>query len=95
MINVIEANRKMLINRKCKDLMDKIEQDVEKAIGNGYCCTSINLDSELDKEIIDALCKELIGLGYRVEYVPAKPLDQWILTSYLRIDWSLEKGETE
>lgn len=95
MINVIEANRKMLINRKSKDLMDKIEQDVEKAIGNGYCRTAIDLDSELDKEIIDVLCEKLIGLGYRVEYVPAEPSDQWDFTSYLRIDWSLEKGETE
>lgn len=93
MINAKDAKQKTIINRKCKDLMDKIEQDVEKAIGNGYCCTSINLDSELDKEIIDALCKELIGLGYRVKYVPAKPLDQWTLTSYLRIDWSLKKLE--
>ena len=59
MINVIEANRKMLINRKCKDLMDKIEQDVEKAIGNGYCCTSINLDSELDKELLMPYAKNL------------------------------------
>lgn len=95
MINVIEANRKMLINRKCKDLMDKIEQAVEKAIGDGCCAIAIDLDSELDKEIIDVLCEELIGLGYRVEYVPAKSSDQWDHTSYIRIDWSLEKGEAE
>lgn len=95
MINVIEANRKMLINRKSNDLMDKIEQRVEKAISNGYCRTDIDLDSDLDKEIIDTLYEKLIGLGYRVEYIPTKPSDQWDFASYLRIDWSLEKGETE
>lgn len=98
MINACEAKRKTLINCKCKDVMNMIEKSIKETIKAGFYNTSIPLD-EPDKKIIDALCEELMNLGYKVDYEPATPLppgcpaDQWDFYSYLKIDWGLEKGE--
>ena len=63
MINANEAKRKTLINRECEDMMNKIEQDINKSIKAGFYDTSISLN-EPDKELIDALREELTNLGY-------------------------------
>lgn len=99
MINAHEAKRKTLINCECKDIMNKIEQSIKKSIKVGFYDVSIPLGDTLDKEIIDTLREELTSLGYKVDYEPAMPLppgcpaDQWDFHSYLKIDWSLKKGE--
>lgn len=101
MINAKDAKRKTIIKCELVELMDEIEQGVEKAIEYGFYNTSIALGGSLNKNLVDALCKELTDLGYKVEYIPEKPLpygcpsDQWDFNSYLKIDWSLEEGEAE
>mgnify|MGYP000053442412 FL=1 len=100
MINAKDAKQKTIIKCELVDLMDTIEQRVEETIEYGFYNTSIALGGSLNKNLVDALCKELTDLGYKVEYIPEKPLpygcpsDQWDFNSYLKIDWSLEKGET-
>lgn len=99
MINAHEAKRKTLINCECKDIMNEIEQSIKKSIKVGFYDTTIPLGETLNKELIDTLCEELTNLGYKVDYEPAMPLppncpsDMWDFHSYLKIDWSLEKGE--
>ena len=99
MINAYEAKRKTLINCKCKDIMNEIEQSIKESIKVGFYDTSISLGDTPNKELIDILREELTNLGYKVDYEPAMPLpyncpaDQWDFCSYLKIDWSLEKGE--
>lgn len=101
MIDANEAKRRTLINCELKDLMNRIEGHIEKSIKDGNYRTCITLTKSLNKEFVSALYEEFTNLGYKITYEPAKqipagcPSDQWDFNSYLKIDWSLEKGETE
>lgn len=66
MINAKDAKRKTIIKCELVELMDKIEQGVEETIGYGFYNTSIALGGSLNKNLVDALCKELTDLGFEI-----------------------------
>ncbi len=102
MIKASEAKRKSLVNSKGKKLLEKLERQINRAVDDGVCSASINigmLKPENDfrtenQELMDAVVKELVNLGYKVEFkfadsLPAGcPSDQWQFENgYIRVEW--------
>lgn len=105
MINAHEAKRKTLINIDCKGIITEIEQSIKNAIKKGLYEVEIPLHqfgSTPGKDVVDALHEELTSLGYKVDYVNSTTMTpgfrpgelEYNLSSYLRINWSLEEEES-
>lgn len=93
MLTAKEARRKSLLQQVGKEAMEVIDRAITHAIAFGKTSTSIDCGG-MDKEvIIDIITPELEELGYKVKFIPAKPLphgcppDQWYSTDDLEISW--------
>lgn len=102
MIKASEAKRKSLINSKGKKLLEKLERQIIRAVDDGVFSASISIDlleqkngfDTENKELMDAVVKELVNLGYKVDFKFADPLpagcpsDQWQFSNgHIRVEW--------
>ena len=102
MIKASEAKRKSLINSKGKKLLDRLERQINCAVDDGLCSASISIgltkpDNAFhteNQELMDAVVKELVNLGYKVEFKFADPLpagcpsDQWSFDNgHIKVEW--------
>jgi hypothetical protein len=76
--------------------MNHIERAVCKAMMEGKYTASHCPPGNYDEDLLTVIKNELESLGYKIEYVPAKPLpagcpvDQWDFSSYLHISWEVK-----
>lgn len=102
MIKASEAKRKSLINSKGKKLLEKLEKQIIRAVDDGLCSARVSIgilkpENEFhteNQELMDAVEKELVNLGYKVELKFADPLpagcpsDQWQFENgYIKVEW--------
>ena len=106
MINARDAYRNSVINSKAKTYINELEKAIDKAIalGNFSATISINIEEQEQKyppvnnlSIKNAIVEELIYLGYKVEFVYAKPIpfgcptDQWNFNNgHITVWWGEE-----
>ena len=92
MISAREANKKASNAKDVKKLREKVENELNKSIDNGFYHVGLVV-SNYNSDVIQIVCDELISLGYDVVYEPAKPIppgcpaDQWHSSDYLKISW--------
>lgn len=107
MINARDAYRKSIINSKAKSYIDKLEKAINKAISSGAFSATISISMVASEQeyltsdnlsIKNAVVEELISLGYKVEFVYAKPMplgcpsDQWDFNNgHITVWWEEEK----
>lgn len=107
MINARDAYRKSIINSKAKSYIDELEKAINKAISSGAFSATISISMEASEQkyltsdnlsIKNAVVEELISLGYKVEFVYAKPMplgcpsDQWDFNNgHITVWWEEEK----
>jgi hypothetical protein len=94
MIKAEEAWRKSVLHKELKWAMDEIEKNILKNIERGKFDVNVPCSDSIKSELLEVLLKELYELGYKAEYIKAKPLpcgcppDQWYSEDYLHISWS-------
>ena len=84
MINAQEAYRKSIINSNAKFYLEELEKAINKSISLGDFSATIPVYLEEPSDILNqknnslniknAIVEELVGLGYKVEFMYAKPL---------------------
>lgn len=109
MINSRDAYRKSIINSKAKSYISVLEKAINKAVSLGNFSATISIGLEESHQeylpinnssIRNAIVEELVSLGYRVEFVYAKPLplgcpsDQWDFNNgHITVWWEEKKNE--
>lgn len=100
MIKASEAKRKSIINSKGKKYLEELEVKINRAIEDGVYSAYISIsllepkNNTENQEIMDAVVKELVNLGYKVDLKFAEPLpagcpsDQWQFSNgHIRVEW--------
>ena len=92
MVNARDAYRKSVINSKAKIYINNLEKAIDEAMALGAFSATISINIEKHEQkcqpinnlsIKNAIVEELVNLGYKVEFVYAKPIpfgcptDRW------------------